>query len=256
MTPNKFYYISSGALNAMRTLRAVIHVPGVYFRDEYICNLARDWDEAVKKARARIGNEAHLEGSEFDLNKWGQGATKIKPWMKQQLEQIELGYMPFGKHRGTKIVDLPESYVKYWVEQSATNAVGQRLVQVFTDIANERDYFAKWDKAEADKEAARLAEIAAMNHVGEVGERMTLFLRCDKVLSFSGGTTWAGWTTNLNICRDRYGNEFVYKGSTRWEEGKYYKVVATIKEHKTYQDKPQTVINRPKVLKVIEKEAA
>jgi len=245
MTPNKFYYISSGALNAMRTLRAVIHVPGVYFRDEYICNLARDWGEAVSKARARIGSEAHLEGSEFDLNKWGAGASKIKPWMKQQLEQI---YTPFGKHKGSKLVDLPESYVKYWVEQSASNAVGQRLVQKFTDIANERDYFAKWDKAEAEKEAARLAELAKMEYVGDVGDRMVVFLRCDKVLSFSGGTTWATYTTYLNICRDRHGNEFVYKGSKAWDEGKYYKATVTIKEHKEYQGKKQNII------KIIEKE--
>lgn len=252
---NRFYYISSGALNAMRTLRSVISVPGVYFRDEYICNLARDWDEAMAKARARVGTEAEIRGSDFNLNEWGKyGGAKVKPWMRKQLDQIEMGIMPFGKHKGREIKTLPEGYVKYWVEQVATNTVGQVLVQKFTDIANELDYFAKWDGEEKAAEKAYQEKIESMDHVGVVGERKVVFVRCDKVLGFSGGPSWSPYTTYLNICVDRHGNEFVYRGSKRWEEGKYYKATVTIKEHKTYKGKPQTVFNRPTIHKVIEKE--
>lgn len=252
MTPNKFYYISSGEKNAMRTLRHVISTPG-YVRDEYVCNLSRDWDEAVAKARAKIGTKANLNANEFELNDWGQDVG-IKPWMRRQLELIKLGVMPFGKHKGAQIVDLDDGYVKFWVEQTATNVVGQALVQKFTDIANERDLFAKWEQQEQERQAAHKEKVAKMSHVGKVGKRQEFFLRCDKVLSFDGG----GWgynavTTYMNICADRYGNEFVYKGSNAWEEGKYYKVKATVKTHKEYNGKPQTFISRPTVIKVVEK---
>jgi uncharacterized protein (DUF3820 family) len=250
---NKFYYISSGAKNAMRTLRSVISVPGVYFRDEYICNLARDYDEAVEKARERIGTEAELKAQDFDLNEWGKhGGQPMKKWMVQQIEQVELGYMPFGKHRGEKIADLPETYVKYWVSEMASNAVGQVLIQKFTDIANERGYFEQWEQEEKDKETARIAEAAKSNYVGNVKDRMVFFLRCDKRLAIDGhyGAYY------MNICKDRYGNEFVYAGSNAWQEGKYYKIKATIKAHREYKGKKQNFISRPTIIKTVEKETA
>ena len=248
MTPTKFYYISSGAKNAMRTLRHVISSPG-YVRDEYVCNLCRDFDEAVKKARSIIGTKANLEASEFDLEKWGLNVN-VKPWMRSQLKLVDNGIMPFGKHRGAEISTLDDGYVKYWVKQSATNIVGQAVVQKFTDVANERDLFAKWEKEEKEKQAAREEQIAKMNFVGKIGQRMELFIRCDKVLSFD--TAWGG--THINLCVDRFGNKFVYKGSNRWEEGVYYKVKATIKKHDEYKGEKQNIISRPTIVKTVEKE--
>ena len=91
-----------------------------------------------------------------------------------------------------------------------------------------------------------------MDYVGHVGRRMEIFIRCDKVLAFDGyyGVSY------MNICLDRFGNRFVYRGTKKWEEGKYYSVKATIKEHKEYKGEKQNVISRPTVLKTIEKEAA
>lgn len=250
MTSNKFYYISSGAKNAMRTLRHVITSPG-YVRDEYVCNLCRDFEEAVVKARKIIGKEANLNASEFDLEEWGLNAN-VKPWMRTQLKLIETGVMPFGKHRGAEISSLDDGYVKFWVKQSATNIVGQALVQKFTDIANERDLFAKWEQEQKDADAARKEQIEKMNYVGKVGNRIEVFIRCDKVLRFDGyfGSVF------MNICADRFGNKFVYKGSNAWEEGKYYKVRATIKGHDEYKGEKQNIITRPHVLKEVEKEMA
>ena len=251
MTPNKFYYISSGEKNAMRTLRHVVSVPGSYYRDEYICNLARDFNEAVEKAREKIGTKAKLNASDFDLNEWGEDVG-IKPWMRRQLQMIDSGIMPFGKHRGFEIEKLDDGYVKYWVEQTATNIVGQTLVQKFTDIANERGLFDKWEQEEKKREAKRQEKLEKMDYVGHVGRRMEIFIRCDKVLAFDGyyGVSY------MNICLDRFGNRFVYRGTKKWEEGKYYSVKATIKEHKEYKGEKQNVISRPVVQKTIEKEAA
>jgi len=52
--PSVKYYISSGAKNAMRTLRRLSVGPN-HYSDEYICNLARDFDTAVEKAKTHIG---------------------------------------------------------------------------------------------------------------------------------------------------------------------------------------------------------
>lgn len=247
MTPNKFYYISSGEKNAMRTLRHVVNVPGSFFEDTYICNLARDYDTAVEKARSMIGAKANLVANDFDLNEWGD---MIKPWMRKQLVMIESGIMPFGKHKGTKIEELEEGYIGWWVKQSAENPVSQALVQKFTDIANERGLFDKWEADEKAKEAVRAEKLSQMNYVGKVGDRINIFVRCDKVLTFEG---YYGLTF-FNICEDRFGNKFVYKGTKKWEEGKYYKAKATIKAHEEYKGEKQNIISRPTVDSVIEKE--
>jgi len=238
---NKFYYISSGAKNAMRTLRSVVNIPGVHFKDEYVVNLARDHDKAVLKARSIIGTVAILYADGFDLNDWGVNVD-VNPWMTKQLNQIDNGRMPFGKHVGSDITSLPESYVKYWIKMDADNVVGQRLVQVFTDLANERDYFSKWEA----EELVRVANLQKLAYVGEIGKRQVLTMTCNKVLEFSGyyGTTF------INLCTDPDGNKIVYKGSGRWAEGSEYEVKATVKKHETYKDEPQTHVNRPAVIKV------
>jgi uncharacterized protein (DUF3820 family) len=248
MIPSKFYYISSGALNAMRTLRHVVSVPEAgFFKDTYICNLARDFDTAVEKAREMIGTKANLQATNFELDVWGD---KIKPWMRSQLAMINNGIMPFGKHKGSKIEDLDEGYIRWWIKQDAENPVSQALVQKFTDIANERDLFAKWEAEEAEKEAKRAEKLEAMSYVGKVGKRMEVFLRCDKVLTFEG---YYGLIF-MNICVDRHGNKFVYKGSKCWEEGKYYKAKVTIKAHEEYKGERQNIVSRPTVIEVVENE--
>lgn len=247
MIPNKFYYISSGEKNAMRTLRHVVNTPGVYFEDTYICNLARDFETAVEKARSMIGTKAHLIAEDFDLNMWGD---MLKPWMRKQISAIENGIMPFGKHQGKMIEELDEGYIRWWIKQTAQTPPAQALVQKFTDIANDRDLFAKWEAEDAEKEAKLQEKLAKSSHIGKVGKRMEVFLRCDKVLDFDGyyGTIF------VNVCEDRHGNKFVYKGSNCWEEGKYYKAKVTIKAHEEYKGERQTIVSRPTIIEVIEKE--
>ena len=245
---NKFYYISSGALNAMRTLRHVVSVPGVHFEDTYICNLARDYEEAVVKARTKIGAEAILQSNDFDLNDWGVGQSGLTAKMREYLNKVNAGVMPFGKYAGAMIDSMEAGYVKFWVQQSATNLVGQVLVQKFTDIANERGLFAQWEEEAKLKEDAKQAEISKMSYVGKVDFRSDMFLRCDNIVELVGdyGVTY------MNICKDREGNSVVYKGTNRWDAGKYYSVTARVKAHKDYKGYPQTFITRPTVKKIVE----
>lgn len=251
---NEFFYISSGAKNAMRTLRHVSRkiIGRAGYSDQYVCNLARDWDEAVAKSYKIIGSGAVLKGKDFDLNEWGQGTviSRRNEWAETNALVVEGGEMPFGKHAGTKFEDLPEGYVKWWVDQMEDKPARVDIVAInkaMLDTAENRGLVEKWD---ADEKAEQEA-IAKMEHLGEVGERYELFLRCDKVLAFHGhyGTTF------MNICKTREGNEVIYKGTKGWNEGTYYHVKARVKAHKDYEGKPQTFITRPTIIKTVEKES-
>lgn len=243
--PRTHYYISSGAKNAMRTLR-VIHSGPNFYVDEYICNLCRDFDEAQEKAKAHAGKHV-VHADYWELNEWGLNVETLKPWEVKYISAISAGVMPFGKHKGADINTMEEGYVKYWVGQTVTNPVNQALIAKFKDIADERGYFEKWETEKNQTEADLAAKYANMSHVGKVGSRMELFLKCVKTIDVSGV-----FFKVMNICVDRYGNEFVYAGSNVWQEGSYYKAVATIKAHKEYKGKPQTFISRPTVKDVKE----
>lgn len=249
--PNVRYYISSGEKNAMRTLRRVTTGNGgaTTYHDEYICNLARDFDVAMEKAKAIAGTNP-VYGDAFELNDWGIGYTP-KSWEKAAVAAIEMGIMPFGKHKGSNLDDIfkDEGYVKYWVEQSASNRASTVLIQKFVDAANVLGYFGKWEKEEEDKEAEKKMKQDTAKHVGVEGERITLDLKCLKVLKFEGmyGTTY------YNICETREGNPVLYRGANSWDQGLCYKVKGTIKEHGFYEGVAQTSISRPTIIETIGK---
>ena len=96
----------------------------------------------------------------------------------------------------------------------------------------------------AQREAQRAAD-ATKAHVGAVGERRNFTLRVERVMSFESqyGVTF------INLCRDADDNIIVYKGSNGWEAGEQLTVKATIKEHGVYNGAPQTLIQRPTVIK-------
>ncbi len=60
----------------------------------------------------------------------------------------------------------------------------------------------------------------------------------------------------IHICEDQNGNAVVYKGSGEFvAAGDTAYVIATISEHSIYNDRKQTIIQRPRVVAVvIEKE--
>ena len=247
--PSVMYYISSGEKNAMRTLRRVTNVPGTHYQDEYICNLARDHYTAIEKARSICGKNT-LHASFFELSKWGEKNVKLQAWQKKAIQGIENGFITFGKHKGTELVNLEEGYVRFWILGNASNIVASHLIKALTKIAEDRGWLEKWQKAQEELEAKKKKEAEESEHFGNIGQRGELFLRCDKSLAFDG---YYGMTY-INICKTRQGHTVIYRGSKRWEEGKYYKVAATIKSHDVYEKTgvKQTYIARPTVKDVID----
>ena len=114
------YYISSGAQNAMHTLRC-----STRFRDYYICNLAIDFGKAVDKANAYVeaikavanpeGTIIHTAFCEVALDKRRKGLT-----MKQtrDVEMIEAGIFPFGRHMHEPIKAAPASYILFFADKN------------------------------------------------------------------------------------------------------------------------------------------
>ena len=154
--------------------------------------------------------------------------------------------MPFGKYEGTLFNELPESYLKYWLlEVDVSDPIWVYIVDQFKILAEERGYFDKWE----NEKLAIDAKNAKSNYVGNVRDRIEVFLRCDKILSFDGNYG----PYHMHMCVDKYDNAFIYSGSQKWEEGNYYKVRATIKDQKEYKGKNQNYISRPSIIKVIQK---
>lgn len=105
-------------------------------------------------------------------------------------------------------------------------------------------------KAEwADKQAALNA---TLQHIGTVGEKMTLTLTIKKFISFAS----AFGEQQIVILEDADKNVVIYKGHARainnradgsyTAEGDTITVIATIKEHGVRNGTKQTVIARPK----------
>jgi hypothetical protein len=99
-------------------------------------------------------------------------------------------------------------------------------------------------KAQQRREERLAGDRATSRHVGTVGERIELTLRCEKVFEFESvyGMTF------INICKDADGNVVVYKGSNGFEEGETLRLKATIKSHGERDGVAQTLISRPKTI--------
>lgn len=102
----------------------------------------------------------------------------------------------------------------------------------------------RYARAQQRREERVAADRAGSRHVGTIGARLELTLRCEKVFSFDGfyGTTY------INLCRDADNNVLVYKGSNSFEEGATFRVKVTVKAHEERDGVAQTLLARPKTL--------
>lgn len=95
-----------------------------------------------------------------------------------------------------------------------------------------------------DRKLEAEARKATRQHIGTVGTRLTLVLKCTRVTSFDSqfGTVY------FNNFEDAQGNMVLWKtGTFTGEEGKEYTVKATIKAHSEWRDGKQTEISRAKI---------
>ena len=78
-------------------------------------------------------------------------------------------------------------------------------------------------------------------YVGEIGERLSLRLRVDRVVQTESNYG----PTNIHTMRDEDGNMFVWATAARLlTEGSWYTMTAGIKDHKIYKNAKQTWLTR------------
>lgn len=85
-------------------------------------------------------------------------------------------------------------------------------------------------------------------HVGEVGERIEVAIKVDKVMDWSYGS-YPTIVRIANLCRTLDGNVIKYVGNQALKNGVYK---FTVKAHDEYRDEKQTVVQRPKFIREIE----
>lgn len=96
MGANIMYYIASGFGNGMYTLRQHSLIPtnyGIKEEDRYIKNLSRDYQKAIIKAKAFVGDHDKLEiGTAWNLEKWGE-AEKPQRYEAPELTPKQIAYL-------------------------------------------------------------------------------------------------------------------------------------------------------------------
>lgn len=149
--------------------------------------------------------------------------------------QHSLCYGMYGGEFGKILINMSEALVEWGgLTDKQTDLVRRALARAEERLA----------KSQQRREERLSTDRATSQHIGTVGARVELTLRCEKVFTFEGiyGITY------INLCRDEANNVVVYKGSNGFEEGETIKVKATIKAHEERDGVAQTLIARPKVL--------
>ena len=109
----------------------------------------------------------------------------------------------------------------------------------YMPLAYER--YLEWKAREEKREAERLAAAEASEHVGTVGQRITITAATAKLVT--------SWETMYGVTRlykftDDQGNVFVWRASKSIEISDGMKIKGTVKDHSEYGGVKQTVITR------------
>lgn len=245
------FYISTGAKNARYTLRHQRFAPGAYVvPDSFICVLADDLDRAAEKATDYFNRvKDRFEGAILETTpdyEIGKRRGKLSLKATRNIEKIEAGFFPFGKHAGTEIVSAPDSYILYWADQSnkAVDLVVIALASICMGIAMERDLIQK----RQDKKDERIFVQVCSQFEGEVGERREF----EGVVFGQFYNDQYGFY-NTQILLDN-GNIVSYAGNKLGERGERLNFDARIHSHGDYNGCRSTKVKRPGKVKKVEQE--
>lgn len=252
------FYISTGAKNAMYTLRwtrfaADIHYPA----DSYVCVLSADLEKAQAKAleyftafAERISYTGPTADFELTLsddpeneNTKRRGVLSVRDTLS--IEDIESGVFPFGKHVGTRIEDAPENYVLYFADRHTDreqSAVFAALTAACLGVALEKGYVAKRDERRAERHAID----SLSQHVGTVKERMIFEGEIVSVFQKAATEYDAGYS--ITVVRTPEGNLIDFYNNELGKVGDVVKFKATVKAHREYKGIKSTRVNRPKAV--------
>lgn len=253
MKMQQIYYVSTGALNAMYTLRSYRRSAGFTTIDNYLCNLSTDYDKAEQKAteyvdaiRQRIASDSlevlfYMDAPEEIMKRKG----KLSVRDTQALEQLEEGIIPIGKNTGKKLADAQDGYIMFFADKAKEeheSVVFAAFCAACMGIALERNLIAKREAAKAERKAVD----SLSNHVGTIGERKEF--TGEVVAVFRKESQEDGSIYYIN--KIRVGNDIIcYIGKELAAKGETITFKATIKTHKEYDGIKSTQVNRPAIKK-------
>ena len=258
---NESYYISTGELTRMYTLRHTWDDIGytkddrgntesyVIPRDWHVQNLSTDVCKAMSKAKALTGRNLKVDFSLEDITrrnaeqmelaraKAEEAAAKREKEVDEEEAvrqggyrgSVEDGRMPFGKYAGEKIADVPGSYLLYMLKQVAEpRDVGLKALQ---------NYIRK-----TFPELANLPE-PNQNYFGSIGLRVVATATIVESFGFAG----AYGPVNVVKLVAKTGECLVYRGSASiGPVGETLKIRFGIKDHDEYKGQATTYIQRVK----------
>lgn len=252
------FYISTGAKNAMHTLRMRRDAPNLNPRfapDHYIRNLAVDLETAQAKAseyfeawKDRVGGDRadfHLVLELEPDTEIFKRRGRLSAADSYAIMDIEAGVLPFGKHKGTKIDAAPDSYILFFADKlkasEELNAVMSALAAACMGVAFEKGLIAKRDAARAE----RAAIDAKSDFIGTIGERRDF--TGEVVTRFFKAPYAQEPEIGYFVTKIRVGDDLVsYIGnSLECAKGDVITFKATIKKHDEYQGVKTTQVNRP-----------
>lgn len=243
-------YISTGKLNAFYTLWTQRTGGEFYVDPHYICNLATDEDRAEEKARDYAERMADrlapmrvvFLGFEHEGLSRRRGKLSVRD--TANLEKIEAGIFPFGKHRDTPIADAPDGYILFFADKTKDEGLDvsmSALAAACLGVALERGLIAKRDAARAER--AALDALSA--HVGNLGDRLEFAGEVVAVFyrDYQDGTGF--WVSKV-----RQGQDLIsyIGGKPLGERGEVVRFRATVKKHDDYKGVLSTQVSRPHML--------
>ena len=239
-------YLSNGDTNGFYTLRCSTWSAGFGRNtDDFWGNLSTDWDTAFEKATEMAVSYSYLLGTKYDerweLNEWGTGGTTGETQRRYYswLPIVQNGLVPFGKHFGTPIAELPAGY-RQWIRSVNDGTRHWAMLIKALESTLEADEAA--DKAAQE---AREAKNAMSQWVGCIGEKkVTATVTCTKKIEFDG---YYG-PGCISVLEDEHGNVLKTFGKCMIDKDETAKITFTVKDHGEYKGQKDTVIKMVKII--------
>lgn len=245
-------YLSTGRKATFYTLRRMIAGPG-FCNDHYVKRLYTDLDRSLEAAKLF----AERTGMNFTgihdepMYKFGEFQTALKEARERNwADDLGQGIMPWGKHKGKALDDLPGGYIAFIVDKlddmdfmsDEFRVIMREALQTYADA----------HKAWVEEKKAEWEEKKVLSdYVGEVKVR----LKGIKVVVETVKRDIEGYYGYYDIIafRDENGNKLVYMGGSGIDvkEKKSYVIDATVKAHEEYKGEKQTKVSRVKLVKEI-----
>lgn len=259
----KLFYITTGRKNGFYTLRtqnlfpAAHTLSGFEIPDNHVCTLAASEESAIEKASAYVeAYRSRVPETEYFKIQFDpcidrevtirRGNLSVQDSLL--LDELESGIMPFGKHKGKAIVDLPASSILWYADQSSKEQrpVMSAICDFCAGIAAEKGYLAQ---REQDR-AKEMETFGLSKHVGDLKSRLTFSGKLIRVYQAGDYFNGAEYVPPYFIQTFHCGDDLiVYKGGKQLcEKNEILTFKATVKAHDEWKGVKTTVVNRPKIL--------